>query len=95
MSFSTILNLCNKRYYDSLPNESQRCRGYAEKILASLLSMGLLHEAVLPARATKVFQALGECGLYLLAAVEDEAATAMGHGRASGMGCPEMAREAP
>ena len=45
--------------------------------------MGLLHEAVLPARANKVFQALDECGLYLLAAVEDEAATAMGHGRAS------------
>ena len=41
VSFFTILNLCNIRYYDSLPNESERCRGYAEKILASLLSMGL------------------------------------------------------
>ena len=83
VSFFTILNLRSIRCYDSLPNESERCRGYAEKILASLLSMGLVHEAVLLARANKVFQGLDECGLYLLAAVEDEAATAMGHGRAS------------
>ena len=41
------------RYYDSLPDESQQCRDYAEKILASLLSMGLVHEAVLPPRMNR------------------------------------------
>ncbi|CAE7273840.1 unnamed protein product [Symbiodinium sp. KB8] len=70
------------RYYDSLPDESSQCRDYAEKILASLLSMGLVHEAVLPPRMNRVFQGIDECGFHVLAAMEQEAATAMGFGKA-------------
>ncbi|CAE7553254.1 unnamed protein product [Symbiodinium sp. CCMP2592] len=77
------LNFLPLGYYDSLPDESQRCRDYAEKILASLLSMGLVHEAVLPPRRNKVFQGVDECGLHVLAAMEQEAAKAMGFGKAS------------
>lgn len=71
------------RYYDSLPDESERCREYATKILASLMSLGLVDTADLPERMTKVHQGTDECGLYVLASLEREAAEAMGHGPAA------------
>lgn len=51
--------------------------------MASLLSMGLVHEAVLPPRMNRVFQGVDECGFHVLAAMEQEAAAAMGFGKAS------------
>ncbi|CAE7324759.1 unnamed protein product [Symbiodinium sp. CCMP2592] len=71
------------RYYDSLPDESQQCREYAAKVLASLLSLGLVDQAELPERMTKVHQGADECGIFLLASLEREAAEAIGHGPAA------------
>ena len=42
-----------------------------------------MHEAVLPPRMNRVFQGVDECGFHVLAAMEQEAAAAMGFGKAS------------
>ena len=86
---------CAIRYYDSLPDESVRCREHASELLGSLLSLGLLSEAStheVPVRSNKVQQKADECGFFILAYMEQEAAAAHGFGPAAIGWVPLMAR---